>query len=450
MFRNKYIYPDIDVGGVYKQVQTQTVDLSNDMCILLFGSSSNVLSELVMNIDFQASQGQFYPGAIFVYRSSDPERFKKLKDDLYQYAATLKFDKCVMMPNIGGMLDAENCWPQGTEVVAGIAQSGEILKQQTTPVYQTYEFNLNIPQKYKSDLKILQDPYIKYSLQTSGGNSLDNINIGLINSNSDQKIKVTAIPLLWPEPMIILYLSDYAGISEIQDTQLPDYLKFNRQTRLVIHDFPNIQTNEVDLSSIASSMIGLAGGLVGSGLGGTIGSLLGSLSPATAKQAQIDDPGIDSFDDYYEAHDRYLTDLNNMRSTKLNNFNNSIAKLGNKNFGIDIVDRLGSIWCSPLRQNSASQAQIWQQTFRFTISFTQYILSNIDVAYEVFRRYGYAYIGFKADTKQRPHWNYIRTQQCQIAGPIPEDAKQYIQSMYNDGVTFWHDDDLYNYNRDNF
>lgn len=418
------------------------------MCILLFGSSSNVLSELVMNIDFQASQGQFYPGAIFVYRSSDPERFKKLKNDLYQYSATLKFDKCVMMPNIGGMLDSENCWPQGTEVVAGIAQSGEVLKQQTNPVYQELNFNLNIPQEYKSDLKILQDPYIKYSLQTSGGNSLDNINIGLMNSNQAQSIKVTAVPLLWPDPMIVLYLSDYAGISEVQDTQLPDYLKFNRQTRLVIRDFPNIQTNEVDLSSIASSMIGLAGGLVGSGIGGTIGSLLGSLSPVASTYSKLDDLDFNDVDSYLDRDLENIERQRNLKNSKTENFNRSISKIGSQ--GIDIIDRLGSILCSPLRQNSASQASIWQQTFRFTISFTQYILSNIDVAYEVFRRYGYAYVGFEADTKQRPHWNYIRTQQCQIAGPIPEAAKQYIQSMYNSGVTFWHDDNLYNYDRDNF
>lgn len=401
-----------------------------------------------MNIDFQASQGQFYPGVIFVYRMSDPDRYKKLKDDLYQFAQVLKFDKCVMMPNIGGMLDASNCWPQGTEVTKDILQSGEVLKQQTDPVYQTYDFDLNIPQKYKSDLKILQDPYIKYSLQTSGGNSLDNINIGLINSNQAQSIKVTAVPLLWPEPMIVLYLSDYGGISEVQDTQLPDYLKFNRQTRLVIRDFPNIQTNEVDLSSIASSMIGLAGGLVGSGIGGTIGSLLGSLSPVDSTYSSLDNLDFNDVDNYLDRDLENMERQRNLKNSKTENFNRSISKIGSQN--IDIVDRLGSILCSPLRQNSASQAQIWQSTFRFTISFTQYILSNIDVAYEVFRRYGYAYVGFKADTKQRPHWNYIRTQQCQIAGPIPEAAKQYIQSMYNSGVTFWHDDDLYNYNRDNF
>ena len=401
-----------------------------------------------MNIDFQASQGQFYPGVIFVYRMSDPDRYKKLKDDLYQFAQVLKFDKCVMMPNIGGMLDSENCWPEGTEVTKDIFQSGEVLKQQTTPVYQTFNFDLNIPQEYKSDLKILQDPYIKYSLQTSGGNSLDNINIGLINSNQAQNIKVTAIPLLWPEPMVVLYLSDYAGISEVQDTQLPDYLKFNRQTRLVIRDFPNIQTNEVDLQSIASSMIGLAGGLVGSGIGGALGGLLGSLSPVASTYSKLDDLDFNNVDSYLDRDLENMERQRNLKNQKTENFNRSISKISSQ--GIDIVDRLGSILCSPLRQNSASQAQIWQQTFRFTISFTQYILSNIDVAYEVFRRYGYSYIGFKADTKQRPHWNYIRTQQCQIAGPIPEAAKQYIQSMYDSGVTFWHDDDLYNYDRDNF
>lgn len=396
-----------------------------------------------MNIDFQASQGQFYPGVIFVYRMSDPDRYKKLKDDIYQFAQVLKFDKCVMMPNIGGMLDAENCWPQGTEVTKDILQSGEVLKQQTDPVYQTFNFNLNIPQKYKADLKILQEPYIKYSLQTSGGNSLDNINIGLVNNNIGQTIKVTAVPLIWPEPMIVFYLNDYDGISEIQDTQLPDYLKFNRQTRLVVRDFPNIQTNEVDLSSIASSMIGLAGGLVGGLAGG-----LGHLAQASAMNL-ISNENSKRLGETTEQYNERVSTMNNSVNSSRQAAREYLGDTAKKS-GVDIVNYLGHVAQSPMQQKSISQAQIWQQTFRFTISFTQYILSNIDVAYEVFRRYGYQYIGFECDIKQRPYWNYVRTQRCEIAGPIPEEAKTYIQDMYNSGVTFWHDSDIYNYDRNNF
>ena len=63
--------------------------------------------------------------------------------------------------------------------------------------------------------------------------------------------------------------------------------------------------------------------------------------------------------------------------------------------------------------------------------------------------YGYQYISFFVDTKQRPYWNYIRTYSCVVTGDIPEEAKRYIEQMYNSGVTFWHDDDIYNYDRDN-
>lgn len=396
-----------------------------------------------MNIDFQASQGQFYPGVIFVYRMSDPDRYKKLKDDLYSFAQVLKFDKCVMMPNLGGMFNSDKCWPEGTEVTKDIIQSGEVLKQQTDPVYQTFNFNLNIPQKYKADLKILQEPYIKYSLQTSGGNSLDNINIGLVNNNIGQTIKVTAVPLIWPEPMVVFYLNDYDGISEIQDTQLPDYLKFNRQTRLVVRDFPNIQTNEVDLQSIASSMIGLAGGLVGGLAGG-----LGHLAQASAMN-MISNESSKRLGETTEQYNERVSAMNNSVNSSRQAAREYLGDTAKKS-GVDIVNYLGSVAQSPMQQKSISQAQIWQQTFRFTVSFTQYILSNIDVAYEVFRRYGYQYIGFECDTKQRPYWNYVRTQRCEIAGPIPEEAKTYIQDMYNSGVTFWHDSDIYNYDRDNF
>jgi len=52
---------------------------------------------------------------------NDPDRYKKLEEDLYAYGATLKFDKCVIMPNVGSMFDTDKCWPAGTEVVEGIA-----------------------------------------------------------------------------------------------------------------------------------------------------------------------------------------------------------------------------------------------------------------------------------------------------------------------------------------
>ena len=456
--RNDYIYPDVNVGGVYRQTSTQTVDLSDDLCILLYGQSINFVADMILQIDFQAQQGQYYPGVVFIYRMNDPDRYKKLEDDLYAYGATLKFDKCVIMPNIGGMFNSDKCWPAGTEVVKGIAQQGEVLKIQTTPVYATYSFNLNIPEEYKHDLKILHQPYIKYSLKSQSGDSLDNIDISLINNNQADTLEVTAVPLLWPNPMIVLYLNNYNGIQEINDTQLPDYLKFNRQAKLVLRDFPNVQTNEVDLSSIAQSLIGLQVGLVGNGAGLLSAALSSGYSSKLApeedynslERLDLNNPDL-QLDDLISdvTNDMRMASRQTLLKSKNSRVQDKLSSPGVKRSGNLLVDILPNIQAQPMKQSQAGQQSLWQSTFRFTISLTQYTISNIDEAYEIFKMYGYQYISFFVDTKQRPYWNYIRTYSCVVTGDIPEEAKRYIEQMYNSGVTFWHDDDIYNYDRDN-
>lgn len=37
----------------------------------------------------------------------------------------------------------------------------------------------------------------------------------------------------------------------------------------------------------------------------------------------------------------------------------------------------------------------------------------------------------------RPHWNYIKTSGCQMSGNLPNDDRLVIESIYDNGVTFW-------------
>jgi hypothetical protein len=38
----------------------------------------------------------------------------------------------------------------------------------------------------------------------------------------------------------------------------------------------------------------------------------------------------------------------------------------------------------------------------------------------------------------RPYWNYVKTQGMNILGNIPNEDLENIKSLFNNGITFWH------------
>lgn len=69
---------------------------------------------------------------------------------------------------------------------------------------------------------------------------------------------------------------------------------------------------------------------------------------------------------------------------------------------------------------------------------------------DYFEQYGYkvntlSNINFRT----RQYWNYIETKDINIVANIPNSHLQTIKNMFNHGVTFWHDDNVGNYNRTN-
>lgn len=63
--------------------------------------------------------------------------------------------------------------------------------------------------------------------------------------------------------------------------------------------------------------------------------------------------------------------------------------------------------------------------------------------------------GYKVNVRKtpnfnsRPYWNYIKTVDAKIYGDVPNEALQEMKNMLNHGCTFWHTDDLGNYNKNN-
>lgn len=60
-----------------------------------------------------------------------------------------------------------------------------------------------------------------------------------------------------------------------------------------------------------------------------------------------------------------------------------------------------------------------------------------------FTRYGYKINRLKIpNLTGRKLFNYVKTRECILNGSAPEDSKQYICKMFDDGVTLWHTDNM--------
>lgn len=70
---------------------------------------------------------------------------------------------------------------------------------------------------------------------------------------------------------------------------------------------------------------------------------------------------------------------------------------------------------------------------------------------DFFDMYGYATNRIKyPNTHSRPHWNYVKTRDCNITGSFPAPDIAKIKSIYNNGVTFWKNgNEIGNYSLDN-
>ena len=50
----------------------------------------------------------------------------------------------------------------------------------------------------------------------------------------------------------------------------------------------------------------------------------------------------------------------------------------------------------------------------------------------------------------RRNWNYVKTIDCNVDGDIPQTDLNIIKTMFNNGVTLWHNpNNIYNYSLDN-
>lgn len=70
---------------------------------------------------------------------------------------------------------------------------------------------------------------------------------------------------------------------------------------------------------------------------------------------------------------------------------------------------------------------------------------------DYFSKYGYSCGRLKVpNIKSRPHWNYVKTSDCNVNGNAPSDDIIAIKQIFNNGITFWKNgSEMFNYDLDN-
>lgn len=90
----------------------------------------------------------------------------------------------------------------------------------------------------------------------------------------------------------------------------------------------------------------------------------------------------------------------------------------------------------------------YEQDFKvYNMTITSYYAKKIDDFFSIF--------GYKVNSIKRPntvgrkYWNYVKCIDSVVTGNIPIDDKIKCQKALDNGITFWHDSDVGNYNRNN-
>lgn len=123
---------------------------------------------------------------------------------------------------------------------------------------------------------------------------------------------------------------------------------------------------------------------------------------------------------------------------------NSIASIFNQFYQADLAPNLGS--------SSNTGDVVWSSkrngfVFHQMRAKTEY-LKQID---DFFSMFGYKINLVKIpNLKSRPNWNYIETNNINLFGPIPQDNLLELKSIFDSGVTLWHNPETFgNYNLNN-
>lgn len=125
------------------------------------------------------------------------------------------------------------------------------------------------------------------------------------------------------------------------------------------------------------------------------------------------------------------------------------------NAGFAIADSIADLRTRSLNSQTVAGTQSVSQLAYDTQLIIRIVSKQILPEYaqiidEYFTAFGYKVCRIKApNITGRPSWNYVKTIGAQVSGNIPEYAETALKAMLNNGVTFWHTNDVGNYSLNN-
>ena len=198
-------------------------------------------------------------------------------------------------------------------------------------------------------------------------------------------------------------------------------------------------------NSRLSTQVGYAGAGMTAGAG--IGNLLsGNLGGAWNSAAN-------------SAFQAYQTDVSRQQS--LNSLNNDLSTrylMNNTSYQNANRSLMASIQDAKVQPNTckgdttASGIDMARGTNTFYIRQTAIKPEYAKMIDMYFQMYGYqvnkvGYPSYYMNTRKK--WNYVKTVGCVVLGNIPLEDKREIESIYNNGITFWHGDITFQYDVEN-
>ena len=136
----------------------------------------------------------------------------------------------------------------------------------------------------------------------------------------------------------------------------------------------------------------------------------------------------------------------------------ALAGAGNVASGaLSIANTLGSVYQHSLIPDSVS-GNVNCGDVNFTLGLTNLEFKRMSIKNEYakiidnyFNMFGYKINLVKVpNITGRSNWNYVKTIDCNFDGDIPQTDLNIIKSMFNNGVTLWHDpNSMYNYSNSN-
>ena len=136
----------------------------------------------------------------------------------------------------------------------------------------------------------------------------------------------------------------------------------------------------------------------------------------------------------------------------------ALAGAGNIASGaLSIANTLGSVYQHSLIPDSVS-GNVNCGDVNFTLGLTNLEFKRMSIKNEYakiidnyFNMFGYKINLVKVpNITGRSNWNYVKTIDCNFDGDIPQTDLNIIKSMFNNGVTLWHDpNSMYNYSNSN-